>query len=130
MPTKMTLEIPKFIGGSTTLSTEIESIAFNASDARAPASVNWKRIHVMRVTYEHTARFHELAVSGATLPEANIYIRVGTEKSQTSLRVIRLVNVTVAGLRVFTQGEQIELECSKVTFEDVSTRSSAGWTGF
>ncbi|MBK6751740.1 MAG: hypothetical protein IPG67_17565 [Acidobacteria bacterium] len=130
MPTKMTLEIPKFIGRSSTLSTEIESIAFNSSGARVPASVDWKRIYVMRVTDEHTARFHELAVSGATLPEANIYIRVGTKNSQTSLRVIRLANVSVAGLRIFTEGEQIELECSKVTFEDVSTKSSAGWTGF
>ena len=121
----MTLEIPRFIGGSTTLSTEIESIAFNPSDARAPASVNWKRMYVMRVTDEHTVRFHELSVSGATLPNVSIYIRVGTKNSVTSLQVIRLVNVSVAGLRIFTEGEQIELECSKVTFEHISMKSPA-----
>ena len=130
MPTTMTLEIPKFIGASSPLSTEILSIAFNASDARASASLDWKRINVMRATDKHTPHFHELAISGAALPEALIYIRVGTKNSLTSLRVIRLENVTVADLRVFSEGEQLELESTKATFEYISMTSPAAWTGF
>ena len=117
----MTLEIPKFIGASATLATEIHTI----SKMHPQLVTDWTRIRVTRDSDKHMARFHQLASSGALLPEVFIYIRVGTKNSLTHLQVMRLANVTVSDFKISGETEEIEFDTSKLTTEDISMTSPA-----
>lgn len=127
MPTKMTLEIPRFIGASATLSTEILSIS---TKGQPTMNTKWKRITMTRYGDMHTTHFHELVVSGALLHEIFLYIRVEKQNKLTHLRVMRLENVMVTEFHIFGDYEEIEFDAGKVTSEDISMSSPAAWTGF
>lgn len=127
MPTIMTLEIPKFIGASTTLSTEVASIT---SNGQPNTLMTWKQISVIRDSDKHTHRFLEIHTSGAHLAEVFLYLRVEKQNKLTHLQVIRLKNVTITGVHFFAKTETIEFEAEKVKMEQISMDSPAAWTGF